>query len=132
MKGTTMNNFWDFLWLIFWSYILISVIMILIQIFTDLFRDRTLNGWMKALWVIFLVFLPFLGALVYLITRGRQMGKRYAERAMQTRAETDEYIRATAGSNSSPTEEITQAKSLLESGAITQAEFDTVKARALA
>ena len=133
LKGRTMNSFWDFLWLLFWSYIFVSVIIILIQIFVDLFRDRMLNGWAKALWVIFLVFLPFLGALIYLITRGRGMAQRHGARAIQAQSDSEDFIRAAAGTGGgSPTEEIGRAKALLDSGAITQAEYNTLKSRMLA
>jgi hypothetical protein len=98
----------------------------------DVFRDRTLNGWAKALWVIFLVFLPFLGALIYLIARGRGMAERNAARATAAQSEVDGYIRTTAGTGSSPSEEIAKAKALLDSGAITQAEYDAIKTKTLA
>jgi len=128
-----MNTFWDFLWLLFWSYIFVSVIVILIQIFVDVFRDHTLSGWAKALWVLFLVFVPFLAAFIYLIVRGRGMAERQGARTMQAQAGVDNYVRTTAGTAAnSPSEEIGRAKALLDSGAITQAEFDSLKSRALA
>ncbi|WP_431279426.1 SHOCT domain-containing protein [Leifsonia poae] len=130
-----MTSFWDFLWFLFWTYIFVSVIIILIQIFVDLFSDKTLNGWFKALWVIFLVFLPFLGALIYLVTRGRGMAERREGRMMvrSAGAGAPAYAppAAAASPGVSPSEEITRAKALLDSGAITQAEYDTIKARAL-
>ena len=73
-----MNTFWDFLAWFFWFYIAIACIWIFITIFIDVFRDKTLSGWAKALWVVFLVVLPFLGALIYLIARGSSMGERRA------------------------------------------------------
>jgi hypothetical protein len=125
-------NFWDFLWLFFWTYIFISFIIILFQMFADLFRDRDLNGWAKALWIIFLVFVPFLGALIYLVVRGRGMAERQAARMMAAQSESDAYIRTVAGSAStSATDDIAKAKALLDSGAISQAEYDALKARAL-
>jgi hypothetical protein len=125
-------NFWDFLWLFFWTYIFISFIIILFQMFADLFRDRTLNGWAKALWIIFLVFVPFLGALIYLVVRGHGMAERQAARMMAAQSDTDAYIRTVASSSAvSPTDDIAKAKGLLDAGAITQAEFDRLKARAL-
>ena len=128
-------SFWDFLWFFFWTYIFISFIIILFQMFADLFRDRTLNGWAKALWIIFLVFIPFLGALIYLVVRGRGMAERQAARMMVAQSENDAYIRTVAASSpaasGSATDDIAKAKGLLDSGAITQAEYDALKARAL-
>lgn len=128
-----MNTFWDFLWLLFWSYIFVSVIVILIQVFVDIFRDHTLSGWAKALWVLFLVFVPFLGAFIYLIVRGRGMAERQGARAMVAQAGVAAPMAPAAGpAVGSPTEEIGRAKALLDSGVITQAEFDSLKARVLA
>ncbi len=125
-------SFWDFLWFFFWTYIFISFIIILFQMFADLFRDRSLNGWAKALWIIFLVFIPFLGALIYLVVRGRGMAERQAARMMAAQSESDAYIRTVAStSSSSPTDDIAKAKALLDSGAISQAEYDALKARAI-
>jgi hypothetical protein len=126
-------SFWDFLWFFFWTYIFISFIVILFQMFADLFRDRSLNGWAKALWIIFLVFVPFLGALIYLVVRGRGMAERQAARMMVAQSENDAYIRTVASTTApSPTDDIAKAKALLDSGAITQAEYDALKARAIA
>src|SRR5258705_11244663 len=97
LKGPSMS-FWDFLWFFFWTYIFISFIIILFQMFADLFRDRSLNGWAKALWIIFLVFVPFLGALIYLVVRGRGMAERQAARMMVAQSESDAYIRPVAAS----------------------------------
>ncbi|WP_214468219.1 SHOCT domain-containing protein [Microbacterium flavescens] len=125
------GSIWDFLLWVFWFYILFACIWIFITIIMDLFRDHTLNGWGKALWVIFLVVLPFLAALIYLIARGQGMTKRELERRGQAQSEANSYIRSVAGT-SSPTSEIESAKKLLDSGAITQAEYDALKAKALA
>ena len=127
MTGT----FWDFLLWIFWFYILFACIWIFITIIMDLFRDHSLNGWGKALWVIFLVVVPFLAALIYLIARGHGMTQREIERRGQAQQEANSYIRSVAGS-SSPASEIESAKKLLDSGAISQAEYDALKAKALA
>lgn len=127
-----MTSFWDFLVWLFWFYIIIACIWIFITVIIDIFRDETLNGWGKALWVLFLVFLPFLAAFIYLIARGNDMAKRNAARAYQAQAENAEYIRTVAGSGgSSAAAEIEKSKQLLDSGAITQAEFDALKAKAL-
>lgn len=122
-------NFWDFVSFFFWTYIFISYLMILFGIIGDIFRDQTLNGWLKAVWVIFIVFVPFITALVYLVARGSGMRERQFSAAQQTRSQTDTYIRSVA--SASPADEIAKAKTLLDSGAISQSEFDGLKARAL-
>src|SRR4051794_19187626 len=128
-----INNIWEFLVWIFWFYIAIACIWIFITIFIDIFRDRTLGGFAKALWVIFLIVVPFLGALVYLIARGRSMGERQLAEATAARAQQNDYIREVAGSSSSsPSAEIESAKKLLDSGAITPTEYDALKTKALA
>ncbi|KRE30811.1 SHOCT domain-containing protein [Agromyces sp. Soil535] len=127
-----MNTFWDFLVWLFWFYVIIACIWIFITIIIDIFRDHTLNGWMKALWVLFLVFVPFLAAFIYLIARGRGMAERNAARAMDAQAANADYIRSVAGSSaSSASAEIEKAKQLLDAGTISQAEFDALKAKAL-
>lgn len=128
---TFLSNFWDFLWALFWAFAFIAYLFAIFAIIGDLFRDHKLNGWWKALWIIFLIFLPFLTALVYLIARGKGMAERSAAAAAQAQRATDDYIRSAAGTAASPSEEIAKAKALLDSGAITQAEFDSLKAKAL-
>lgn len=123
-------NFWDFFWLLVWSFFFVMYLMMLFQIIADLFRDPDLGGGMKALWLIGLFFLPFLVALIYLIVRGKGMAERQSATVHRARAEADDYIRTVAGSSSA--QEITSAKALLDSGAITSAEFDRLKAKALA
>ncbi|HYI33466.1 MAG TPA: SHOCT domain-containing protein [Glaciibacter sp.] len=123
-------DFWDFLWLFFWGFIFFAYLMVLFAIIGDIFRDPELNGWLKAVWTIFLVFLPILTALVYVIARGQGMARRQTAAALEARSEADTYIRSVAVS--SPADEIAKAKNLLDSGSITQAEFDALKARALA
>ena len=88
-----MDTFWDFLVWLFWFYVIIACIWIFITVFIDIFRDSTLNGWGKALWVIFLVFVPFLAAFIYLIARGRGMAERNAARAAEAQAANADYIR---------------------------------------
>ncbi|MET0974427.1 MAG: SHOCT domain-containing protein [Leifsonia sp.] len=125
---------WDFFVWFFWLYIAIACIWIFITVFIDIFRDPELNGWAKALWVIFLVFLPFLAAFIYLIARGRSMSERAAAAAAKSQAATNDYIRSvasTSGSDSAASQ-IESAKRLLDSGAITQPEYDALKAKALA
>lgn len=124
-------NIWEFLLWLFWIYIAVACIWIFITIIIDIFRDPTLNGWAKALWVVFLVFLPFLAAFIYLIARGKSMTERRVAEMKEAQAAQNSYIREVAGT-SSPTAEIESAKKLLDSGAISQAEFDALKAKALA
>ena len=76
-----MDDFWDFFAFFFWSYVVISLLIVLFAIFADLFRDRSTSGWAKAGWILFLVFVPFIGAIVYIATRGRGMDERKTEAA---------------------------------------------------
>lgn len=124
-------NFWDIIGLFFWSYIFISYLFVLLSIISDIFRDTSLNGGLKAVWIIFLVFVPFLTALVYLIARGRTMNERQRAAAERARSEADSYIRSVA-TPTSPADEIAKARALFEAGSITQTEFDSLKSRALA
>jgi hypothetical protein len=128
-------SFADIFWSMLWFYFLFLWIMVLFHILGDLFRDHTLSAVIKTLWVLFLVFLPFLAALVYLLTRGKGMAERAAARQQQAQEQFDSYVRtvATTGdATASPADQITQAKQLLDAGTIDQAEFDRLKAKALA
>lgn len=126
-------GFFDFLLWMLWIYLVVICIWIFVWIFIDIFRDHTLNGWAKALWVILLVVLPFLGAIIYLIARGRSMAQRQASDAQAVAQANADYIRSVAGtSTSSPAVEIERAQGLLASGAVTQDEFEALKAKALA
>ena len=106
---------------------------LLVAIFGDLFRDDETGGGVKALWVVLLILLPFLGILLYLIVRGKGMGERQAKQMQAAQSAFDDRIRtATASSpSSSPADQIAQAKALLDSGAIDQSEFAKLKAAAL-
>jgi uncharacterized membrane protein YcjF (UPF0283 family) len=123
------ESFWDIIWWFLWVFVFVAYLMVLFQIITDLFRDRDLNGWAKAAWLILMLFLPIVTALIYLIARGRGMAERSAHWAEASRKQTESYIREVAGAT--PSDEIAKAKALLESGAITQTEYDTLKARAI-
>ncbi|MEV8214974.1 SHOCT domain-containing protein [Leifsonia sp. NPDC077715] len=126
-------TFWDFLVWSFWFYLVFVCITIFIRVIIDIFRDPTLSGWAKALWVLFLVIFPFLAAFIYLIARGGKMAQRNMAGMAEAQQANDQYIRQVAGSSAaSPAGEIESAKRLLDSGAITPAEFDTLKAQALA
>ena len=124
-----MNSFWEIFWWFFWAYVFIAYLMVLFSIVVDIFRDHSLNGWLKAVWVIFLVFLPFITALVYLIARGRGMSERSGREVAQARSAQDEYIRDVAGASSA--DEIAKAKALLDAGTISQGEFDLLKSKAV-
>ena len=121
-----LNVFWTMILFFFW----VAWIWVLIMIFSDLFRRHDTSGWVKALWVVFLIFLPFLGVLIYLIANGSGM----TERASRTRRPSRRSSTSTSRRPppARPAHEIEKAKSLLDSGAITQAEFDSLKAKALA
>jgi Na+-transporting methylmalonyl-CoA/oxaloacetate decarboxylase gamma subunit len=123
-------DFWDFFWLLIWSFLFVSFLIVLFQIFGDLFRDPDLSGWAKAAWVIGLIVFPFLVILIYLIARGKGMAERHARAMRAARQSTDEYIQSVARS-SAPAEQIASAKALLDAGTITQGEFDRLKAKAL-
>ncbi|WP_194409884.1 SHOCT domain-containing protein [Microbacterium cremeum] len=124
-------GFWDFLLWIFWVFVFVAYLMVVFSIIADIFRDHELNGWLKAIWILFLIFVPFLTALIYLIARGSGMQKRSLAQAQAIQSAQAEYIRQTAGSAPSAADDIAKAKSLLDAGTITQAEFDALKAKAL-
>ena len=113
-------------------FVFMAWILVLVNILGDLFRDHEISGWHKAFWVLFLIFVPFLAALIYLIARGSGMAERSQKEVRQYQAATDEYIRQTAGTAASPADEIAKAKSLLDAGTISQGEYDRLKAKALA
>jgi hypothetical protein len=123
-------SFLDLIWTIIVIYALFVVIMILFSIVTDLFRDHELSGLAKAGWLIVLIVFPLLGILLYVIVRHKGMMERAAAHQKAAKAEFDTYVRETAGSGT-PAQEIAHAKSLLDSGAITEDEFAALKAKAL-
>jgi predicted ferric reductase len=127
-----MNSFWDWFWLLVWTFVFVMYLMVLFHIIADLFRDKDLSGWWKALWIIFLIIFPFLAAFIYLIARGKGMAERHAGEMRQAQAATDQYIKSVASQGASPADQIASAKSLLDSGAITQQEYEQLKAKALA
>ena len=123
------NDAWNVIWSFFWMFAFIAYLFALFAVVADLFRDHKLNGWWKALWILFLVFVPFLTVLVYLIARGPGMQIRAERSAQQAQDATESYIRTVA--HHSPADEITKAKALLDEGTITETEFGMIKARAL-
>ncbi len=124
-------SFADIFWSVLWFFFLFLWIMVLVYIFGDLFRDHSLSGGAKTLWVLFLIFLPFLAVFVYLIARGHGMAERSAARQQQAQEQFEGYVRNVASSDASPTDQIARAKELLDAGTIDQAEFDRLKAKAL-
>jgi hypothetical protein len=126
-----MDSFWDFFWFITSFFLLMAYLAVLFQILTDLFRDQGTSGWVKAVWVFFLIILPLITSLVYLIVRGQGMAERNIGAVRQAQASQEEYIRSVSGGGASAADEIGRAKALLDSGAISQTEFDQLKTKAL-
>jgi uncharacterized membrane protein YcjF (UPF0283 family) len=120
--------FLDILWTMIIFFAWIAWIWIAITVFIDIFRRHDIGGWGKAFWVVFVIVLPFLGVLIYLIAQHDGMRERTLDQAKAQQAAMDEYVRQTAGGSAN---EIAKAKELLDSGAITQAEYDSIKAKAL-
>ena len=123
--------FADVMWTMFVFFAWVLFFWLLFVVFGDLFRRHDISGWAKAGWTVFVIVLPFLGIFVYLIAEGKGMGERNVRQAQAAQADMDAYVRSVADSTS-PTDQIAQAKQLLDTGTITQAEFDQIKARALA
>jgi ABC-type multidrug transport system fused ATPase/permease subunit len=119
------------IWMMFMFFVFILWIWLLISVFMDIFRSSDLSGGVKAVWVLFVIILPFLGVLVYLITRGGKMHERAAEQAAHQQKAFDAYVKQAAGSGSSA-DELSKLADLKEKGAITDAEFDAQKAKILA
>jgi Phospholipase_D-nuclease N-terminal/Short C-terminal domain len=122
-----MDVFWTML--VFFSWVI--WFWLLITVFADLFRRHDISGWGKAAWTLFVIVLPFLGVLVYLIAQGKHMAERKAADVKASRAEFDDYVRQVA-SDGGPTDQIARAKQLLDSGTIDAAEFEQLKRKALA
>jgi Phospholipase_D-nuclease N-terminal/Short C-terminal domain len=122
-----LNILWSMI--IFFAWVIF--IWIAITVLIDVFRRHDIGGWGKAGWTVFVILLPFLGVLTYLIVNHQGMAERNVKQAQADRAQFDEYVRHTAGAGG-PASEIERAKRLLDEGTITQAEFDTIKAKAVA
>jgi hypothetical protein len=123
--------FLDVLWTMLIFFLWVMWFWLLIVIIGDVFRRRDIGGGKKTIWLIFILFVPFIGVLAYVLANSDGMAERNLERSRSQRAQMDEYVRETAGSGGAAAE-IDKAKQLLDSGAITQAEFDAIKAKALA
>jgi hypothetical protein len=133
MKGHTVlatTSFGDVIWFIIISYLFISYLVIFFTVVGDLFRDRETSGIMKFLWILLLIWLPFLSVLVYLLVRGRGMAERSASQQRAAQEQFNSYVRDAAGTNSAASE-LASAKALLDSGAIDAAEYDQLKKKIL-
>ena len=122
-----LTAFWYML--IFFAFVI--WIWLLITVFADIFRRHDTSGWAKAAWIIFIIVAPYLGVLIYLIAEHQGMADRNVKQMQAQQAQMDDYVKSVAAS-SDPAEQIAKAKSLLDAGTITQAEFDDLKAKALA
>jgi hypothetical protein len=124
-----LGLFWTMLWVFLW----VAWLFIFFRVILDIFRSRDMGGWGKALWVIFVILVPFLGVFVYLIARGRQMTERDIDDAKNRDAAFRSYVQDAAGSTSASTaEELSKLADLRAKGVITDAEFEQQKARMLA
>jgi hypothetical protein len=123
-------TFLDVLWSMIIFFAFVIWIWLLITVFADIFRRRDCGGGTKALWIIFVIIAPYLGVLIYLIANHDGMAERSMKQMAAVQQQQDAYIKSVA-SSASPADQIAQAKTLLDSGAITQAEFDAIKAKAL-
>jgi hypothetical protein len=124
--------FLNIVWTMIIFFAWVCWIWMMISILSDVFRRRDLSGWGKAGWTVFLIVLPFIGALIYLISQSDGMADRNIQRAQVQRAEMDDYVRSVATNGGGAAAEIEKAKGLLDSGAINESEFDALKAKALA
>ena len=123
-----LGMFWTFLWFFLW----IAWIVVLFRVIFDIFRSKDMGGFAKALWVIFVIFLPFLGVLVYLIARGHSMAERDLQEAQAQEQAFQAYVRQAAGSSGGSADELTKLADLRDQGVITDAEFQAQKAKLLA
>ena len=123
-------NFASFLWDALLIFAFVIWFWLLIVVFGDIFRRRDISGWGKAAWIILVIILPYFGVFIYLIAEHDGMAERSTQQLQAQQAVADQYIRSVSGSGG-PASEIETAKNLLDSGAITQAEYDSIKAKAL-
>jgi hypothetical protein len=126
------NNNGSFLLALFEFFIFFAWLMVLFYVFADIFRSHDIGGVAKTIWVLFIIVIPFLGVLVYLIARGHGMQERSIKQAQDMQAAQADYIKSVTASGTDPTQQIANAKQLLDNGTISQAEFDQIKAKALA
>jgi hypothetical protein len=124
-------SFWDVVWFIIISFAFMAYLMVMFWIISDLFRDRDTSGWVKAVWIVALIFLPLLTSLVYMIARGQGMSERAVRSAEAAKAQQDAYIKEVA-STATPADQIAQARTMLDEGVISPSEFERLKEKALA
>ncbi|MFE3292236.1 SHOCT domain-containing protein [Rhodococcus sp. NPDC059234] len=125
-----LDSIWDLLWYTLVVFAFVAYLLILFQILTDLFRDHAMSAVARILWIIGLILLPYVTAFVYLLTRGRGIAERNRASNLEAKQAADAYIREVAGQSGAG--QIADAKALLDAGTISQAEFDQLKAKALA
>jgi hypothetical protein len=123
--------FLDVVWTMFIFFAWVIWIWLLITVLVDVFRRHDLSGWGKAGWTVFMIFLPLLGVLIYLISQGKGMAERSAKEQQTYQAQAEDYIKSVAA-KADPADQIARGKELLDSGAITAAEFEALKQKALA
>ena len=128
MTGT----FWDLFWTMFMFFMWVIWIWLLITVFIDIFRDKSLNGFTKAVWILFVVILPFLGVLVYLIARGDSMHERQVNHAVKQQQMAEQYIREVSGGETGSADELEKLARLKAQGVLTEEEFAAQKAKILA
>jgi hypothetical protein len=130
-ERTYTMSFFEVMASIFWFMLLVAWFWLMVVVITDLFRDRDLSGWAKALWCIFVIVLPWLGVLMYLIVRGRSMNERAVKESQASETAFRTYVRDAAGSSTSIADELTKLADLRDRGVITPADYDSAKARLL-
>ena len=123
-------SIWEAIWLVFITFVFISVLMMLFSVIVDLFRDDTTSGWGKAGWIIVLIALPFLGLLIYVIARGKGMADRTVKEQVETKQSFDDYVRTVSGGG--PASELEKANTLHAAGKLSDEEFAQLKAKILA
>lgn len=121
-------DFMGFFWLLVWAFFFVAYLLLLFQILTDIFRDHTMGGGAKAIWIIALIIIPFLTALIYLVARGGSMNKRHAAEQELARQVAEDYIESVSG-DIPPSQQIANANALRTSGAISEAEYQQLKAK---
>ena len=124
-------NFWSFFWDVLLLMAWIIWFWLLITVFADLFRRHDISGWSKALWIVFVIILPYIGVLIYLLVEHQGMADRNVKQAQASQQQFDQYVQSVSRQGD-PAEQIAKAKTLLDNGTITQAEFDQIKQKALA
>ncbi|MET9603653.1 SHOCT domain-containing protein [Streptomyces sp. NPDC006512] len=124
-----LGAFWTVMWIFLW----VMWLILLFHIIVDVFRDHEMNGWLKAAWLLFLILIPFLGVLVYVIARGKNMGKREIKHAQEQQEAFNSYIRETAGTpGKSTADELARLSELKAKGDLSEAEFQAAKQKLLA